>query len=136
MSIENEQIKYEKKGKPYIDKIQFNISHSADFIALVFGKNQCGIDGSPFQAFPASPQIEALQSLDNPQDKFDPGGFVTDLCPLHHWNPVLLPWGVGHPLGQGIRLLYSISGILILVFHKTVKNRFMRPLQSGQRHRR
>ena len=24
----------------------------------------------------------------------------------------------------------------ILVFHKTVKNRFMRPLQSGQRHRR
>ena len=44
MSIENEQIKYEKKGKPYIDKIQFNISHSADFIALVFGKNQCGID--------------------------------------------------------------------------------------------
>ena len=26
--------------------------------------------------------------------------------------------------------------LLILVFHKTVKYRFMRPLSSGQRHRR
>lgn len=43
-ALENEQIRYEKKGKPYVDGVHFNISHSTDFIALVCGKSECGID--------------------------------------------------------------------------------------------
>ncbi|MCO5232047.1 MAG: 4'-phosphopantetheinyl transferase superfamily protein [Chitinophagales bacterium] len=46
ISISLEQLNYTEKGKPYFSNlsIDFNISHSGDYVALVLGKGKYGID--------------------------------------------------------------------------------------------
>lgn len=44
IDLNNTSIKFNKNGKPYIDELYFNITHSNNYIAFVISNFECGID--------------------------------------------------------------------------------------------
>ena len=44
IDLSNCNIYENKKGKPYIDDIYFNITHSKDYIGIIISEVECGID--------------------------------------------------------------------------------------------
>lgn len=44
INLENCEIKKTNNGKPFIDGIYFNISHSKDLVSVIISDTECGID--------------------------------------------------------------------------------------------
>jgi len=44
IDLANEEIVFNDYGKPFVNNVYFNISHSKNLISVIIGDNECGID--------------------------------------------------------------------------------------------